>query len=138
MLNKAIPAEMRANFAKLLIHLHLDKDPLEKLVVPVMTRVWDDIIEENINIPKSSAEIIPKLIELKPALNRYIADYGGVLRSWDSEENAYMLEALRVLETMIELGFYTSEKELIEVTSPLILILNGISDYYSKEEEAQH
>ena len=41
-----IPAEMRANFAQLLTHLHLDKDPLEKLVLPVMTRVWDEIVDE--------------------------------------------------------------------------------------------
>ena len=44
---------MRANFAKLLIHLHLDKDPLEKLVVPVMTRVWDHIEDGLTEIPQS-------------------------------------------------------------------------------------
>ena len=129
MLNEKIPPAMRANFAKLLIHLHLDKDPLEKLVVPVMTRVWDDIEDAKMEIPRSTAPIPEKLLELKPALNKYIKSKGGVLKCYRSEENLYMLEALRVLETMIELGFYSSEKELIEVTSPLILILNGISDY---------
>ena len=49
-----------------------------------------------------------------------------------------MLVALRILETMIELGFYKDEKELIDVTSPLILILSGVTDYYSFEEETQH
>ena len=45
-----------------------------------------------------------------------------------------MLQALRILETMIELGFYTSEKELIDVTSPLIGILSGVTDYYTPAE----
>lgn len=35
---------------------------------------------------------------------------------------------------MIGLGFYESERELIEVTKPLIQILNGCFDFYSEEE----
>ena len=60
------------------------------------------------------------------------------MKCYDKEGNLYMLEALRILETMIELGFYKDEKELIDVTSPLILILSGVTDYYSFEEETQH
>ena len=60
------------------------------------------------------------------------------MKSYDKESNLYMLEALRILETMIELGFYTSEKELIDVTSPLVGILSGVTDYYSVQEEEEH
>ena len=133
-LNVKIPPEMRANFAKLLIHLHLDKDPLEKLVVPVMTRVWEDVENEQMTIPKSSSEIPDKLLTLKPALQNFILSFGGIMKSYESEENLYMLEALRILETMIELGFYQSEKELIDMSGPLISILNGIYDYYAPDE----
>lgn len=42
-LNEKIPYAMRASFARLLIHLHMNKDPLEKLNLPIMTRVWQDI-----------------------------------------------------------------------------------------------
>ena len=134
-LNKRIPSEMRANFAKLLIHLHLDKDPLEKLVIPVMTRVWDDIEAGTMDIPCSKENIPENLLALKPALNEYILSFNGVLKVYETEENIFILEALRVIETMIELGFYTSAEELIGVTSPLIHVLNGISDYYSPEEK---
>ena len=61
-----------------------------------------------------------------------------MLKVYETEENKFLLEALRVIETMIELGFYRTEQELIEVTSPLIHILNGTSDYYSPEESQQH
>ena len=44
---------MRARFARLLITLHMDKDPLEKLNIPVMTRVWDEIESEEIVLPQS-------------------------------------------------------------------------------------
>lgn len=39
-LNPNIKPTMRANFAKLLNSLHIDKSPLEQINVPVMTRVW--------------------------------------------------------------------------------------------------
>ena len=57
-LNKAIKHDLRAKFARLLITLHMDKDPLEKLNIPTMTRVWDDIVEEKIELPQSNN--IPK------------------------------------------------------------------------------
>ena len=68
MLCEKIPESMRANFANLLISLHLDKDPLEKLVIPIMTRVWKDVETGKIETPKSIAKIPAKLLELKPAL----------------------------------------------------------------------
>ena len=137
-LNPKIPEAMRANFAKLLIHLHLDKDPLEKLVVPIMTRKWNDIEEEKKEVPVSGAKIQPKLMELKKDLHTFIQSTGGVLKAYQTDFNLLMLEALLVLETMIGLGFFTTEGELIEVTSPLVLLLNGCTDYYSEAEEQAH
>jgi len=49
-----------------------------------------------------------------------------------------MFEALNIIETMIELGFYKNETELIEVTDPLITLLDGSLDFYSVEEEKEH
>ena len=46
-----------------------------------------------------------------------------------------MYEALKIIECMIRLGFYTTEKELIEVTDPLIQLLDGSLDFYSEAEE---
>ena len=73
-LNPNIPEIMRANFAKLLIHLHLDREPLEKLVVPIMTRKWDDIDQSLESLPHSGAisKIDPKLFELKRDINTFI------------------------------------------------------------------
>ena len=47
-----------------------------------------------------------------------------------------MLEALQIIETMIGLGFYTNEDELIKITDPLIDLLDGSLDFYDQEEEA--
>jgi hypothetical protein len=55
-LSDKIPYALRARFARLLISLHMDKDPLEALNVPIMTRVWDEVdrveLPQNTNVPE--------------------------------------------------------------------------------------
>ena len=133
-LNEKINAPLRASFANLLITLHLDKDPLEKLVLPVMTRRWDEIEQGSLATPVSTAEIHPKLLELKPAVDKFIRRTKGILIASQVEFNELMLEMLRVVETMIGLGFYNSNEELIEVTKPLLQILDGSFDFHNEEE----
>ena len=134
-LNQGIPAPLRAAFCQLLITLHLDKDPLEKLVVPILTRVWDEIENGSLTTPVSNAIIHPKLLDLKPAVNEFIAATSGILIANQVEHNLLVLEMLRLIETMISLGFYSSNEELIEVTKPLIQILNGNFDLSDEAEE---
>ena len=83
----------------------------------------------------SNAKIHSKLLDLKPALNEFIRKTDGLLIANQVEYNLLMLEMLRVIETMIGLGFYNSNEELIEVTKPLIQILNGQFDLMNEEEE---
>ena len=133
-----MPSLLRASFANLLISLHLDRDPLENLVVPIMTRVWDEIEQGSLETPTSNAEIHPKLLELKPALNKFILDTKGVLIASQVEFNQLVLEILRVIETMIGLGFYNSNEELIEVVAPLIQLINGQFDFHTEDEQEQY
>lgn len=49
----------------------MDKDPLEKLNIPIMTRVYDDILEAQIGMPRG-LNIPPKLLELKPAIEQFL------------------------------------------------------------------
>jgi hypothetical protein len=41
--NDNIPKKLRSYYGKILISLHIDKDPLEYINLPVLTRVWQDI-----------------------------------------------------------------------------------------------
>jgi len=50
----------------------------------------------------------------------------------------FMIEALKVIETMITLGFYSNEKELINIMDPLITLLDGSLDFYDDDEEIEH
>ena len=50
-LSGSIPFKLRSKFAKLLLHLHIDKDPLENITIPVLTRVWQEIAHSNNQLP---------------------------------------------------------------------------------------
>lgn len=46
-----------------------------------------------------------------------------------------MIEILKLIETMLDLGFYTQEQEIIQIMDPLITLLDGSLDFYEEEEE---
>lgn len=57
---------------------------------------------------------------------------------YETDFNLFMIEALKVIETMITLGFYSNEKELINIMDPLITLLDGSLDFYDDDEEIEH
>mmetsp|Transcript_11849 Transcript_11849/g.18262 ORF Transcript_11849/g.18262 Transcript_11849/m.18262 type:complete len:185 (+) Transcript_11849:100-654(+) len=83
-LNTKISYKMRSNFAKMLISLHIDKDPLEKINVPILTRVWQEIVQakDQASIPSSREKIHPKLVKLKDFSINYFTEMNGVQRSY--------------------------------------------------------
>jgi len=50
------------------------------------------------------------------------------------DKNLLDLEYLRILESMIKLGLYKLEKDLISLIDPLVSLLDGSLDLYSKEQ----
>ena len=136
-LDESLKEALRARFARLLITLHLDKDPLEALNVPVMTRVWDDIDNDQFELPRST-NIPPRLLKLKPAFEKIVRDTLGQCRVFKEDFNIFLLEVLKIIETMLGLGFYEDEEEMKNIMEPLILLLDGHLDFYKEEEEIQH
>jgi hypothetical protein len=104
-LNPKIKPMMRANFAKLLNSLHIDKSPLEQINVPVMTRVWHDTVQRLTNIQCSRVQIPNNLKKLKSFVVNYFEDLHGVLRSYNKELNCLTLQILIITEKMVNLGF---------------------------------
>lgn len=134
-LSSKIPLKLRAKFAKLLLHLHIDKDPLENITIPVLTRVWQEVGHQNAELPKSRVEIGPQLLILKPFVKKFIKDQQGISKAYENEFNGYMIEMLGIVFGMIKLGFYDNENELIELVDPIITLLDGSLDIISKEDE---
>lgn len=77
-LNENIQYLMRANLAKLLITLHIDKDPIEHITVPVLSRVWHQIAHKQVIFPTSKVKISPTLNKLKNFVVNYFAETEGI------------------------------------------------------------
>ena len=74
-------------------------------------------------------------MELKPAIEQFIRDRQGVCRVYESDFNNFMIEILKLVETMLDLGFYNNQQEIIQIMDPLITLLDGSLDFYEEEEE---
>jgi len=75
---------------------------------------------------------------LKPEMEKFIREQHGYCRVYETDFNLFMIEVLKVIETMITLGFYTNEKELINIMDPLITLLDGSLDFFDEDEEHEH
>lgn len=133
--NKNIPYLLRANFAKLIISVHIDINPFEQITLPNLTRVWDDIGSGESKMPQTKTAIPPILLGLKIFIRDFFIELKGVQRQYENELNQLVYEVLEIFMKMITLGFYESEAEIIEIIMPAIALLDGSKDFTSKEEE---
>ena len=56
-LNNKVTEKLRSYFGKLLLSLHIDKDPMEPVNVPNLTRVWQEVKTASIHIQTSIVKI---------------------------------------------------------------------------------
>ena len=56
-LNEKIPYKLRGYLGKTLLSLHIDKDPLEEINLPTLTRVWQDIAQAKTGLPQPKGHI---------------------------------------------------------------------------------
>lgn len=77
------------------------------------------------------------MLELKPAFEKLIRETNGICRVYEADFNLFLLEALKIIQTMIALGFYTSEGEIVNIVRYLITLLDGSLDFYDPYEEKQ-
>ena len=137
-LNEKCPKILRANMGKICISLHIDKDPLEEINLPILTRVWQEIAQAKTTLPQSRGQINIKLLKLKDFAVEFLEACNGIQRSFTTEHNILTLEVLKIIEKMIILGFYTNETELLKVIMPMIQLLDGSNDFTSQDEENQY
>ena len=65
----------------------------------------------------------------------YLHETNGVQNIFDIGKNMMTYEILRVIQFMLNHGFYSNLKELKEIAIPMINLLNGSNDIYHKQSE---
>ena len=124
-----IPLIIRSRFVGLIQHLHVDRDPLEPMIVPRLTRVWDEIDDEaegrdEDDMPTKN-EIPYLLNELPEFVRDYLLDVRVKQLSYEVDKNDMTLSVLELTEALILFGFFKTQKELVEVVDPLITLMDG-------------
>ena len=84
--SEELPYAVRSRFTKLLLHLHVDKDPLEPIVSTNLTREWglpdelhEDLMPHRNHIPMT-LEVLKKFVQVRDQLLNHLGLPGGLQR----------------------------------------------------------
>ena len=137
---------MRALFMRILLHMHMDREPLEPIQIPSSTGVWNELptfIKEHYldptnltyQIKQAKIAVPASLSAIKKFVENYLQETQGVQNIFEVGKNMMTLEILKIIKFMLAHGFYTTLRELKDVARPMINLLDGSNDIYCQEED---
>ena len=114
-----VRSDLKSAAARLMMTLHVDRDPQAKSKIPCLTRTWSDV-------KKNSDPQLPFVDPgrryyfglLQQLISEYVQQMAG--SKWD-ELSEHML---KLLKTLVEFNFYGEISRMENVVAPLIMALD--------------
>ncbi|XP_052007974.1 inositol 1,4,5-trisphosphate receptor type 2 [Xyrauchen texanus] len=131
MFDDCLPYNLRASFCRLMLHMHVDRDPQEAVVPVRYARLWTEI-PSKISVNEyeyefrdtSREEMKRKFAPTMRFVDEYLKDVvSQTFPFGNTEKNELTLEVVHLARNLVYFGFY-SFSELLCLTRTLLAILD--------------
>ncbi|XP_055011214.1 LOW QUALITY PROTEIN: inositol 1,4,5-trisphosphate receptor type 2 [Boleophthalmus pectinirostris] len=131
MFDDCLPFNLRASFCRLMLHMHVDRDPQESVVPVRYARLWTEIPSEITihdfeyeSTDTSREEMKRKFSPIMDFVEEYLKDVvSQPFPFGDKDKNELTLEVVNLARNLVYFGFY-SFSELLRLTRTLLAILD--------------